>query len=74
MGAFSQDVEDIARQVRDWFRPENKAELAAMGQRARALGKPEATFDIVRDLAGMIATAADKRAAAAAAPGAVAWA
>ena len=58
---FNTDPEQIANIVAQWFGPE-AAELAAMAARAKALGRPQATFDIVRDLAAL----ADQRGRAAA--------
>lgn len=52
VGAYSESPHTIARVVAGWLAPENAAELQTMSSRARALGRPEATFDIIRDLVG----------------------
>ena len=49
VGAFSRDPQEVARILKGWL--QNRAEFESMAQRARALGKPEATFEIVKDLA-----------------------
>ena len=49
VGAFSKDPEEVARILKGWL--DDRKEFEAMSLRARALGKPEATFQIVRDLA-----------------------
>lgn len=51
VGAFNTDPEQIAKIISRWFSKEGEGELEAMAQRARKLGRPQATFDIVRDLA-----------------------
>jgi 1,2-diacylglycerol 3-beta-galactosyltransferase len=45
-GAFAREPERVAELVRDWLRPGNP-KLAEMAARARALGRPEATNEIV---------------------------
>ena len=52
VGAYSELPHTIAQVVAGWLAPENVSELQAMSSRARALGRPEATFDIIRDLVG----------------------
>jgi len=52
VGAFEKDPVKIAAIIGDWFGP-NKKELAAMATRAKALGRPHATYRIVRDLASL---------------------
>lgn len=52
VGAYSESPNTIAQVVAGWLAPENVAELQTMSSRARALGRPEATFDIIRDLVG----------------------
>ena len=52
VGRFSTDPDQIALQIADWCGPA-AAELAAMAKRAKALGRPHATFDIVKDLAAL---------------------
>ena len=65
VGEFNTDPEQIAGIVARWFEPgAGRAELEAMAVRAKALGRPQATFDIVRDLADL-ACARDGAAAAA---------
>jgi len=54
VGAYSENPRTIAQIVAEWLAPENNAELLAMSSRARALGRPEATFDIIRDLAALV--------------------
>lgn len=53
VGIFSQDVEEIARTVREWLTTA-KAEFLQMARRAKALGHPQATFNIIRDLAALV--------------------
>lgn len=53
VGAYSEEPEQIAEIVSQWFGP-SKIRLGLMSERARQLGRPEATFDIVRDLANMV--------------------
>ena len=50
VGEFNTDPGQIAKIVAHWF-GEGAPELAAMAARAKALGRSQATFDIVRDLA-----------------------
>jgi len=52
VGRFSTDPGAIAKQVADWCGA-GAAELAEMAKRAKALGRPHATFDIVEDLAAL---------------------
>jgi 1,2-diacylglycerol 3-beta-galactosyltransferase len=56
VGAFSQDVEEIARTIGGWLGAA-RGEMQEMVERAKRLGKPEATFNIVRDLAALVKAA-----------------
>jgi hypothetical protein len=53
VGRFSTDPEAIATQVAAWF-GRDAAELASMARAAKALGRPDATARIVRDLAAVM--------------------
>lgn len=46
--------------MRSWLDPANAAEFEAMGSRARRLGRPDAVYKIVADLA-QLAEAPDER-------------
>jgi 1,2-diacylglycerol 3-beta-galactosyltransferase len=52
VGSFSTKPEDIAGTVANWFSEEYSSFLAEMSRKAEKLGRPEATFKIVKDLAG----------------------
>tara|TARA_B100000405_G_scaffold297629_1_gene253693 strand:- start:80 stop:346 length:267 start_codon:yes stop_codon:yes gene_type:complete len=52
VGSYSENPEEMADIVADWFRGDRQ-ELINMSRRAKLLGRPEATFDIVRELSGM---------------------
>ena len=52
VGAYDEDPEAMARIVAGWFALDGEV-LEEMSKKARMLGRPEATFNIVRDLAGM---------------------
>ena len=52
VGRYSTDPKAIAAQVALWVGPA-AAELEDMARAAKALGRPNATFRIVRDLAAM---------------------
>jgi 1,2-diacylglycerol 3-beta-galactosyltransferase len=52
VGRFSTNPKAIASQVAAWCGPD-AAELAAMARKAKALGRPNATFRIVKDLAAL---------------------
>mmetsp|Transcript_8457 Transcript_8457/g.31450 ORF Transcript_8457/g.31450 Transcript_8457/m.31450 type:complete len:108 (-) Transcript_8457:139-462(-) len=54
VGGYSEQPKIIASIISSWLAPENASELQLMSDRAMALGRPEATFHIVRDLAGMV--------------------
>lgn len=49
VGAFSRDPQTIAEIVTDWV--SDPAELAERSKRAKILGRPSATYDIVREIA-----------------------
>jgi hypothetical protein len=53
VGRFSTDPETIATQVAAWF-GSDASELASMARAAKALGRPDATARIVRDLAALM--------------------
>mmetsp|Transcript_14165 Transcript_14165/g.48830 ORF Transcript_14165/g.48830 Transcript_14165/m.48830 type:complete len:514 (+) Transcript_14165:146-1687(+) len=53
VGAYSESPSEIASIVANWF-GDGKQDFAEMTRRARKLGKPKATWDIVRDLAALI--------------------
>ena len=52
VGAYSEDPARIAQIIAQWFDTESK-ELEEMSLKAKLLGRPEATFNIVRELAAM---------------------
>jgi 1,2-diacylglycerol 3-beta-galactosyltransferase len=52
VGRYSTDPKAIAAQVAQWVGPAAD-ELASMAIAAKALGRPNATFRIVRDLAAL---------------------
>ena len=51
VGAYEEEPAKMAEIVREWFQTEGA--LEEMSRRAKRLGRPEATFNIVRELAGM---------------------
>jgi 1,2-diacylglycerol 3-beta-galactosyltransferase len=55
VGAYSPNPAEIAAIVSRWFGPEQD-KLADMAQKAQALGHPQATFDIVEEIAGLISS------------------
>jgi 1,2-diacylglycerol 3-beta-galactosyltransferase len=57
VGSFSTKPEDIAGTVANWFSEEYSSFLAEMSRKAEKLGRPEATFKIVKDLADLSANA-----------------
>lgn len=73
VGVFEKKPERVAATIKRWLSG-GGAELRQMAVRARTLGKPEALFDIVRDLATLVDTPSyhsqqqDAAAAPAAAP------
>ena len=54
VGIFMKDPEVVALTVAHWFSPEGSQELKEMAKKAKDLGRPEATFRIVEDLAALI--------------------
>ena len=52
-GAFETDPAKIADLVASWLGPQ-RAAFDAMAAKAKALGRPEAVYKIVHDLAGMV--------------------
>lgn len=63
VGRFSTNPKAIATQVAAWCGPA-AGELADMARRAKALGRPNATFRIVEDLAALAQAPARQRVAA----------
>jgi 1,2-diacylglycerol 3-beta-galactosyltransferase len=53
VGAFSTQPAEIAAIVARWFGPE-RAQLGAMSAKAHALGHPQATFEIVKSIVGLL--------------------
>jgi len=53
VGVFVRDPAQIAKTICEWFGPQRQ-ELAAMAERARELGNPRSTHQIVADLAQLI--------------------
>jgi 1,2-diacylglycerol 3-beta-galactosyltransferase len=53
VGAYSEEPQTIAHIVAGWLDPQNTKELRDMSMRAQRLGRPAATYNIVRDLARM---------------------
>lgn len=51
VGAFETDPAKIADIMQDWLAKENRQEFRAMAHRSRALGKPQAVYHIVEELA-----------------------
>jgi hypothetical protein len=51
VGAFETRPPAIAEILKGWFAPTGRAELEAMAARSKALGRPEAVYKIVEDLA-----------------------
>lgn len=52
VGEYSENPDKIAEIISEWFGPQ-KDKLREMSKLAKKLGRPEATFDIVRSLADM---------------------
>ena len=62
VGIFMKDPDVVAKTVSHWFTSkEGAAELREMSKRAKELGRPEATFKIVEDLAALEAEHAAER-------------
>jgi len=57
VGAYIKEPTEIAATVARWFGPQ-RSELAAMSARARSMGHPHATFDIVNSIVGVLETVA----------------
>ena len=53
VGEFTTDPATIAGIVARWFGPERER-LASMAAKARSLGHPQATFDIVKSIRGLL--------------------
>lgn len=53
VGAYSEDAAEIAQLVCRWFGEERET-LALMAQRARQLGRPDATYRIVEEIARLM--------------------
>lgn len=51
VGAFETDPAKIADIMQDWLAKENRQEFRAMAHRSSALGKPQAVYHIVEELA-----------------------
>ncbi len=56
VGDYSEDPGEIARIVARWLGPD-QGRLTAMSRRARALGHPQATYQIVDEIAAMVGVA-----------------
>ena len=56
VGDYSEDPGEIARIVARWLGPDQER-LAAMSQRARALAHPQATYEIVDEIAALVGVA-----------------
>ncbi len=54
IGVYSPHPQRIAEVVGNWFGPE-RARLEEMAQKARRMGRPQAAFQIVQDIAGLLA-------------------
>jgi 1,2-diacylglycerol 3-beta-galactosyltransferase len=53
VGEYSPTPSEIARIVARWFGPE-RSQLAAMSVKAKAMGHPQATFEIVRSIVNLM--------------------
>ncbi|MGB5047591.1 MAG: glycosyltransferase, partial [Caldilineaceae bacterium] len=53
VGAYSEKPEEIARLLSRWFGPE-RAHLEEMGHKARSMGRPQATFEIVDEIVALL--------------------
>lgn len=56
VGAFETDPAKIADIMADWLAPENKTAFQHMAHRSAALGRPQAVYNIVHDLAELADT------------------
>ena len=52
-GAYSENPVEIAAILSRWFGPEQEL-LVEMGAKAKAMGRPQATFEIVAEIAGLL--------------------
>lgn len=59
-GVFEKEPQKIAQVLSDWLGPK-KDELTQMAERCKALGRPQATFRIVSDLAEIIKQGSNAR-------------
>jgi len=53
VGGYSEDPAEIAAILSRWFGPERE-QLAAMGAKAKLMGYPQATFEIVEEIVGLL--------------------
>jgi len=53
VGAYSEDPAEIGAILSRWFGPEQER-LAEMGVKAKAMGRPQATFEIVDEIVGLL--------------------
>jgi len=53
VGAYSEDPAEIGAILSCWFGPEQER-LAEMGVKAKAMGRPQATFEIVDEIVGLL--------------------
>jgi 1,2-diacylglycerol 3-beta-galactosyltransferase len=53
VGAYSEDPAQIAAILSRWFGPQ-QARLVEMGIKAKTMGRPQATFEIVEAIAGLL--------------------
>jgi 1,2-diacylglycerol 3-beta-galactosyltransferase len=61
-GEFERDPTKIGQIVARWLSDEGKEAFSEMARRSRALGRPEAVFEIARDLAALADEGAERRA------------
>ena len=52
-GSYSEDPAEIAAILSGWFGPEQER-LAEMGAKAKAMGRPQATFEIVEEIVALL--------------------
>ena len=53
VGAYSEDPAQIAAILSGWFGPQRER-LMEMGVKAKAMGRPQATFEIVEAIVGLL--------------------
>jgi 1,2-diacylglycerol 3-beta-galactosyltransferase len=53
VGAYSEDPQEIARIVGEWFGPQ-RSQLDHMAERARSMGRPQATYQIVQEIVKLL--------------------